>query len=128
MLNCWPILGAVVGLAGMAFLVYKYRKQLAAPQAPSSASLTIDTSNIQQVINGKKLDFNFWLPRLLSRAKLLLLKSERRLEQWLQSLKTRSKIGANGNGKLDNSFWEQLKSTKKSDNNSAASSKPDQHS
>src|SRR3989344_3231487 len=102
----------IFSLLGMGVILFRKFPLLAKlPEIPiSKKSLTTTIKErVKKLPGADKFDYEMYLQKLLSKIRILTLKTESTTESWLAKLRQKAirKNGRNGDG-----YWEELKKTK----------------
>jgi hypothetical protein len=112
MANYIALVVLLVSFAGLVFILVKKLPVLAkmhAPAAASSRSTVVDLKNkMKEALNPIGLDYELYLQKILSKVRVLTLKTENKTANWLEALRQRSKR----NSENSKDYWEELKKAK----------------
>ena len=103
----------LTSLAGIVFIVLK--KILILGNLPAVSlpreSLSLRLKNkIKNLPGAETINYEIYLQKILSRVRILTLKTEQKTGHWLETLRQRSRQKKNGR---PDDYWEELKTTKK---------------
>jgi hypothetical protein len=101
----------ILSLAGLLFLLYKKSPALSA--LPQTADQSFDWKGLfrgaKERLPLKDFRKEMFLQKILSRVRILSLKTESKTQKWLKELRMKAKMKRN----LDGNYWEKIKKSTK---------------
>lgn len=100
----------LIGLSGIGFILFRKIPVLAKlPEAnlPKGSIVSAIKKGIKKIPGAQKFDYELYLQKMLSKVRVLTLKTESKTGSWLERLRQRR----NGHNH-DDGYWEELKKAK----------------